>query len=68
MRQALAIRHPTPGQFYGVFHTGIYLILHSPIPGPTTSHNLLQLEIIPVIELKYLGAFKSCHLVTGLYA
>jgi hypothetical protein len=37
--RALTIRQPTPSQLYCVFYTGVYLILHTPITGPTTSHN-----------------------------
>jgi hypothetical protein len=41
MGQALTIRQPTSGKFYTVFYRGVYLILHSPVTGPTNSHDML---------------------------
>jgi hypothetical protein len=50
MGGAFTIRQPTPGQLYGVFDTGVDLILHTPVTGPATSHGSLLLQNITQTE------------------
>jgi hypothetical protein len=47
MNGPLTIRQPAARQLYRVFHTGVYLILHTPITRPTTGHiQLLPSDIL----------------------
>jgi hypothetical protein len=41
VKQAFAFRQTASGQLNGIFHTRVYLILYSPVAGPSTSHELL---------------------------
>jgi hypothetical protein len=76
--RALSFRQPASGQLYGVAHTGIDLILDSPIAGPTTSHTLLLFRIILStgfsgiwstlnLQRRYLAGFKICALIFNTF-
>jgi hypothetical protein len=41
MDRALTMGQATPDQLYGIFDTGVYLILHTPVSGPTYRHDAL---------------------------